>query len=122
MPKRVFGSYSQAFNKIYNRSGALFEGPFKAIVVETNGYLHHLCRYIHANPVRHAIAFDLEMWPYSNYLDWIGKRNGTLVDPAFVETHFGSAIAYQAYVQSLLTGEVQLPKSLQGYLDQLENE
>jgi REP element-mobilizing transposase RayT len=122
VPKRVFGSYSQAFNKAYNRSGTLFEGPYHAIHVESDEYLRHLCRYIHANPVRHGIATDVELWPYSNYLEWIGKRGGELVDRAFVQAHFASAEEYQAYVQSLITGQVKLPKGLQTYLDELEDE
>ncbi len=122
VPTRVFGSYSQAFNLANHRTGALFEGRFKAIDVESDEYLHHLCRYIHANPVRHAIASDLELWPYSNYLEWIGKRNGTLIDRAFAQAHFGSAATYEKYVQSYLTGQVHLPPALQTYLEQLENE
>lgn len=121
VPRRVFGSYSQAFNRAYDRSGTLFEGPYDGIHVETDEYLRHLCRYIHANPVRHAIATDVELWPYSNYLEWIGKRGGTLVDRTFIEAHFTSIEAYKAYVQSLITGEVKLPQGLQTYLDDLEN-
>jgi len=121
VPTRVFGSYSQAFNRVNGRTGTLFEGRFKAILVESDEYLHHLCRYIHANPVRHAIAGDLELWPYSNYLEWLGKRNGTLIDRAFVQAHFGTAANYQKYVQSFLTGQVHLPQALQAYLEQLES-
>ena len=83
-----------------DRSGTLFEDRFKAIVVESDDYLRHLCRYIHANPVRHGTAADVALWPYSNYLEWIEKRNGTLVDREFVRQYFRSADAYQAYVQS----------------------
>src|SRR4029453_10403622 len=38
-PKRVFGSYSQAFNRMYERTGTLFEGPYEAIAVESDEYL-----------------------------------------------------------------------------------
>lgn len=118
--KAVFKAYSNAFNNAHQRSGTMFEDRFEAIPVETDGYLHHLCRYIHANPVKHGIATALELWPYSNYLEWVGKRPGTLVDQNFVRTHFAVEGAYQAYVASYLTGEVQLPKGLQAYLDDLE--
>ena len=121
VPTRVFGSYTQAFNQVNGRTGTLFEGRFKAIVVESDEYLHHLCRYIHANPVRHAIASELELWPYSSYLEWIGKRNGALIDRAFVQAHFGSAANYEKYVHSLVTGQVRLPQKLQEYLEQPEN-
>ncbi len=116
---RVFGSYSQAFNNTYNRSGTLFEGTFHAILVESDEYLRHLSRYIHANPVRHGLALSPDLWPYSNYLEWIGKRPGKLVDRVFVATHFPDPGQYEAYVLSYLTGQVALPPGLRAYLEGL---
>ena len=78
LPQRVFNSYTKAFNKRYDRTGTLFEGPYKAIHIDQDRYLLHLCRYIHANPVKHGLVSDLEQWPYSNYLEWIGARSGKL--------------------------------------------
>jgi len=112
LPKRVFGSYSQAFNHTYNRSGTLFEGPYNAIVVESNNYLRNLCRYIHCNAVKHEIAAAPELWPYSNYLEWIGARPGKLIDRTFVKAHFDSADDYRAYVQAYLTDQARLPRDL----------
>jgi REP element-mobilizing transposase RayT len=122
LPQRVFNSYVKAFNNTYDRSGTLFEDRFKAITVHTDSYLHHLCRYIHANPVRHGIVTDVELWPYSNYLEWIGKRSGSLVDRTFVQEHYPNAELYQAYVRALITGQLTLPRGLQTYLDEMENE
>lgn len=116
---RVFGSYSQSFNLRHKRSGTLFEGTFEAILVETDEYLRHLCRYIHANPVRHGLALSPDLWPYSNYLEWIGKRPGVLVDRAFVDAHFPKPGQYEEYVLSYLTGQVTLPPGLRGYLEGL---
>ena len=47
----IFNSYTKAFNKMYTRSGTLFEGAFKSILVDSDEYLVHLCRYIHRNPI-----------------------------------------------------------------------
>jgi len=104
---------------MYDRTGTLFEGPYEAIQVESDKYLRHLCRYIHANPVRHALALAPDLWPYSNYLEWIGQRSGTLVDRNFVNAHFPQPQQYRAYVNSYLTGQVQLPDGLRTYLDSL---
>ena len=119
LPKRVFGSYSQFFNRKYQRTGRLFERPFEAILVEEDDYLHHLCRYIHTNPVKHGLVTSPGLWPYSNYLDWVGKREGSLLDRNFIHTHFPMAGQYEAYVQSSLTGQVQLPTGLQAHLNEL---
>jgi putative transposase len=119
VPMRVFGSYTQAFNKSFARTGTLFEGPYKMIRVESDDYLRHLCRYIHANPVRHGIAFSPDLWPYSNYLEWIGSRAGTLFDPTFIQTHFGTPNQYAQSMKTYLLGHEQLPPGLRNYLTSL---
>jgi len=58
LPQRVFNSYTKAFNKRYDCSGTLFEGRYEAIHVDKEGYLLHLCRYIHANPVKDGLDAD----------------------------------------------------------------
>jgi putative transposase len=114
LPQRVFNSYSKAYNKRYDHSGTLFEGQYKVKVVEQDGYLLHLCRYIHANPAIHGLVHDVGAWPYSNYLEWIGERAGTLVDRGFVQAHFGTADRYRAFVAEYLATR-RLPETL-GYL------
>lgn len=94
----VFNSYSKAFNQVYRRSGTLFEGPFKAIAVTRDDYLTHLCRYVHRNPLDARLVGQLEEWPYSNYLEWIEKRDEKLIDRAFARALFPSPGAYQDFV------------------------
>jgi putative transposase len=116
LPQRVFNSYTKAFNKRYGRTGTLLEGPYKAIHIDQESYLLHLCRYIHANPVRHGLVSDLAQWPYSNYLEWIGARNGKLVDRAFAREHFPVAESYRQFVLDYLGGLDKLPTGIEGYL------
>ncbi len=111
LPQRVFNSYSKAYNRRYDHSGTLFEGPYNVAAVEKESHLLHLCRYIHANPVRHGLVTELEAWPYTNYLEWIGKRNGTLVDHDFVQDYFPSPESYREFVQDYLL-DGQLPDEL----------
>ena len=115
LPQRVFNSYSKAYNKRYEHSGTLFEGNYRVILVENEAHLLHLCRYIHANPVKHGLVTDLAEWPYSNYLEWIGERNGALVDRDFVRKYFASPQSYQEFVLDYLI-ERKLPKELETYL------
>jgi REP element-mobilizing transposase RayT len=116
LPQRVFNSYTKAFNKRYNRTGTLFEGRFKAIHVDRDEYLLHLCRYIHANPVKHGVVSRLEDWPYSNCHEWIGARAGTLVDRAFVQEYFPEPQSYTQFVLDYLVGLDRLPDGIEGYL------
>ena len=99
VPARVFGSYSQAFNRAYDRTGTLFEGPYKALVVDTDDYFVNLCCYIHLNPVHHGLVDTVNDWRYSNYLEWIEKRPGTLVDRELVRAYFDTPEAYEACVR-----------------------
>jgi len=98
VPTRVFGSYTQAFNRAYERTGTLFEGPYKAIAVDTDAYLVNLCCYIHLNPVRHGLVDRPDEWPYSNYLEWIEKRPGKLVDRELVRDYFAAPQDYEEFV------------------------
>lgn len=117
LPQRVFNSYTRAFNRRYGRSGTLFEGRFKVKPIESDVYLRHLCRYIHLNPVKHGIAAAPDLWPYSNYRDWIGKREGTLIDRDFVCAHFGSPQRYKAFVEDYSAG---LPEEMRWWMESLE--
>ena len=119
LPQRVLNSYSKAYNKRYEHSGTLFEGNYRVTLVENEAHLLHLCRYIHANPVKHGLVADLMEWPYSNYLEWIGERNGTLVDRDFVRKRFASPQSYQEFVLDYLV-ERKLPKELETYLSAWE--
>jgi putative transposase len=94
----VFNSYTKAFNKMYRRSGTLFEGPFRALHVAKDEYLVHLCRYVHRNPLEAGLVTSLDDWPYSNYLEWIGRRDGALVDRRFVRGYFASPEEYTRFV------------------------
>jgi len=98
--QRLFNSYTQAFNKQQERSGTLFQGRAKTILVDTDEYIIHLCRYIHLNPVEAGLVTHPGEWPYSNYLEWVERRGGTLVDRAFVRQYFPTAADYEAFVMS----------------------
>ena len=97
----LFNSYVQALNIQQGRSGTLFEGRFRHKCVDKWDYLVTLCRYIHRNPVKARMVSKPEDWPYSNYQEWIGLRNGELVDRIFVKDHFPKPGEYIAFVNDL---------------------
>jgi putative transposase len=102
LPQRIFNSYSKAYNRRYDHSGTLFEGHCKVKHVRDEAYLINLCRYIHGNPVHHGIVEDVHDWPYSNYLEWLGERPGTLVDQELVGAHYPDRSDYAAAVRAYL--------------------
>ena len=111
--------YAQLYNRRHQHSGTLFQGRFQRILVDDDEYLRHLCRYIHTNPVKDGFAMQPELWPYSNYQEWIGQRHGSLVDHEFVRSLFGSPLAYQDFVAAWPQRK-EVPESLCNYLERLE--
>jgi REP element-mobilizing transposase RayT len=93
----LFNAYVQAVNLQQSRTGTLLEGRFCHKCVDKWEYLMILCRYIHLNPVKAKLVARPEEWPYSNYREWIGLRNGALVDKVFVQDHFSNAEEYQKF-------------------------
>jgi hypothetical protein len=86
---------------------------------QNNTHLLHLCHYIHGNPVKDGLVANPADWQYSNYLDWIAERNGSLLDRDFIEHQFGSA---QEYKKSLFLylKTLNLPADVKKFLDDLE--
>lgn len=62
-----FQSYTRAINKAYNRTGPIFESPFKRIEVDKDTYYTSLITYVHRNPQKHGIAADYSKYKYSSY-------------------------------------------------------
>lgn len=73
--------YVQYINATYRRSGTLWEGRYKASVVESETYLLICSRYIEFNPVRSGLVADPAEYPWSSY-HWhaLGKRNPLITD------------------------------------------
>ncbi|MBX3038133.1 MAG: hypothetical protein KF758_14570 [Anaerolineales bacterium] len=62
-----FNAYARGVNIATQRTGALFERPFKRIPVESEAYLLRLMVYIHQNPQKHKFVEDFREWNYSSY-------------------------------------------------------
>ena len=63
--RSILTAYVAYFNKKYKRVGGLFQGRYKAVLIERDEYLSHLSRYVHMNPLE--INNKLEAYPYSSY-------------------------------------------------------
>jgi REP element-mobilizing transposase RayT len=71
--RHLNGVYTGFFNRTHERVGHLFQGRYKAIIVDKASYLLELSRYIHLNPVRTAQRLSLARYPWSSYWDYIGR-------------------------------------------------
>jgi hypothetical protein len=70
----LFNAYTKAFNKRYNRHGALFERPFRRKQINFDMYLQNVIAYIHNNPVHHKICSHPIEYPWSSYISCLSEK------------------------------------------------
>jgi len=63
----LFSKYTKNFNSWNERTGKLFEQPFKRKHVNDENYLNHLVCYIHRNPIHHGVSNSFKRSPFSSY-------------------------------------------------------
>jgi putative transposase len=68
------GFVAQASNRRHHRTGHLFEGRYRALVIERERYLRRVARYVVLNPVRAGMTPDAVSWPWSTYGETAGLR------------------------------------------------
>ena len=65
--RQLNGVYTQVFNKRHKRVGHLFQGRYKAILIQKDSHLLEVARYIVLNPLRARIIESPEVWKWSSY-------------------------------------------------------
>ena len=80
--------YSMYFNKKYQRTGALFEGPYKSVQIKSGPRLPHLTRFFHY------------AGGHSSYSEYLGARETSWVKPKIVLSFFSKGTAgYKDFVE-----------------------
>lgn len=90
--------YTMYFNRRHSRVGGLFQGRYKAVLVDTDSQLLYLTKYIHTNPTSGP---DPEVYPYSSYRNYLNKINQAWVKPKPILDYFSSKNPsgdYQAFI------------------------
>lgn len=92
-------SYAKYLNIKTERSGTLFQQNFKAVRIESDEQLIHVCRYIHLNPVTAYLIEieDLENYLWSSYPDYVGNKP-SFVQKDLVLGQFKSAESFKKFV------------------------
>ncbi len=113
--QHINSAYTTYFNAKRKRAGHLFQGRYKAILVEADEYATELSRYIHLNPVRAAMVARPEDWPWSSYRGFIGQgRAPVWLKREFILSYFGKKAAgaekkYRVFVEDLLGTAYESP-------------
>jgi putative transposase len=66
--------YTQRFNRIHDRVGHLFQGRYKSFLIEKEGYLKEITRYVVLNPVRASIVDHPKDWKWSSFNETVGLQ------------------------------------------------
>ena len=129
--RKIGVGYANYFNQKYQRSGALFQGRFKLILVKEETHFIHLPYYIHFNPLdlkmpdwrkgeienyQNAIKF-LESYRWSSHLDYLSKKNfPSVTQREFLLKIFGGSENYKRGIENWLK-EMNLVKMKQLLLE-----
>lgn len=119
--RQLNGLYTQRFNQRHQRVGHLFQGRYKAILVDKDNYLLELSRYVVLNPVRASIVKDPGVWRWSTYQATAGQEEGIpclttdWILSQFDKEQKKAANLYQAFVLSGIKAESPL-KAVKGQL------
>ena len=108
--KYLNGTYTQIFNRVHKRVGHVYQGRFKAILVEKDSYLLELSRYIVLNPVRARMVRAAKDWPWSSYRATAGiSQSHTCLTTDWVLSTFGKQRkrAQQLYRDFIQQGKYQ---------------
>ena len=70
----LFDSYAKSFNVENERTGGLFETPFRRIIIENDSYLKYVVYYIHYNPVKHGLVNTLADYQWTSYRTFVSDK------------------------------------------------
>jgi len=98
-------SYTVYYNTKRRRSGHVFQGRYKSIVVDGDAYLLELSRYIHLNPVRAKIVNEPAKYKWSSYMGYIKTKGDRYIDKERMRNYIDmNAAKYREFVLSGIGG------------------
>jgi len=113
--RHINGAYTTYYNVKRKRSGHLFQGRYKSILVDADEYAKELSRYIHLNPVRAKMVEKPEEYKWSSYGSYIGKESSPeWLKRDFILGYFGEEESaarkgYKKFVELLIDRQYESP-------------
>lgn len=96
--RRSLDSYTRYYNARHNRVGPIFQGKFKAVLIENDEQLIHLSRYVHLNPFVEDLIDTPNSYRWSSYKCYLSGQSSRICSPDFVVKLVGSAAEYRKFV------------------------
>lgn len=98
----LLNSYAKAFNKKYNRKGALFLNTIKRKKISDEKYLLKVLHYIHNNPVKHGFVNKIDQWKHSSYNSYLNLEKESKLNRTEIMQYFDSLEVFRNYHQSVI--------------------
>ena len=134
--RQLNGVYTQFFNQRHKRTGHLFQGRYKAILIQKDNHLLEVCRYIVLNPVRAGMVDHPKEWKWGSYhatagigkmpswltTDWVLGQFGTKRERAekeyrqFIRWGMDTEPIWEGVKGQLILGEDEFVAGLSAYL------
>lgn len=97
--RQITDSFTRYFNTKYRRVGPLFQGAFKAVLIETNEQIVHVSRYIHLNPLTSYVVREKSFldYPWSSLKDYLSKGS-KMVNSLIILSNFKTSEDYLKFV------------------------
>ena len=105
--RQLNGVYTQRYNARHGKLGHVFQGRFKAVLIEKQSHLLEVCRYVVLNPVRAGLVTQARQWRWSSYAATAGLRMGPdFLTTGWVLTQFDKqqSVAQREYRQFVREG------------------
>ena len=100
--KRLSGGYAWYFNNRYKRNGALFQGPFKAKIVDSNEYLLHLSAYVNLNFKVHQLGDQVAKLAKSSWDEYLTNQGIRICKSGIILKQFESRDEYKKFALDTL--------------------
>ncbi len=95
---KVCRPFTLSVNKRLGRCGPLFDGRYKATVIDGPASLLRVSKYIHSNPVNAKLASKMEEWKYSSCGSYLDRRKQTLVNRDLLWALVGGPGKYEKFL------------------------
>lgn len=106
--------YVRYFNTRYKRLGPLFQGPYKAVSVQTEYQFIYLSKYIHRNPIALSPYKEsprrIREYPYSSYANYLNVYTQTWVQPDSILSLFSQTyrqLSYEAFIEQAFPDDLK---------------
>ncbi|MEX0607954.1 MAG: hypothetical protein WD158_00850, partial [Balneolaceae bacterium] len=102
----LFNGYTKAINKVFNRSGSLFQPNLKRKPVDDDQYFTILIRYIHLNPMLHGFTQNPHSWKFSSLPAYMSDKPSYLARKTVFDWFDGKQ-RFQEYHKNILKEDLE---------------